>query len=45
MGKRGTANYCKALSFAVKKIDLNSMSVKELGNRTGDVIEYVRIEM
>ena len=45
MAKRGTANYRKALSFATKKFDLDSMIVKESGNTIDDVIEYVRVEM
>ena len=45
MAKRGTANYRKALSFATKKFDLDSMIVKESGSTIDDVIEYVRVEM
>ena len=45
LAKKGTANYRKALSFAVKKFDLETMHVKESGNTIDDVIEYIRIEM
>ena len=45
LAKKGTANYRKALSFASKKLDLETMSVKESGNTLDDVIEYVRVEM
>ena len=45
MAKKGTANYRKALSFAVKKFDLEKMDVIESGNSIDDVIEYVRCEM
>ena len=45
MAKKGTANYRKALSFAVKKFDLDKMEVLESGNSVEDVIEYVRCEM
>ena len=41
MAKKGTANYRKALSFAVKKFDLDKMEVLESGNSVEDVIEYV----
>ena len=45
MAKKGTANYRKALSYAVKKFDLDKMDVIESGNSIDDVIEYVRCEM
>ena len=45
MGKRGLANYRKALSFASKKFDLEYLTVLESGNSIEDVIEYVRVEM
>ena len=45
MAKKGTANYRKALSFAVKKFDLEKMEVIDSGNSIEDVIEFVRCEM
>ena len=45
LGKKGIANYRKALSFASKKFDLDSMTVKESGNSIDDVIEFVRVKM
>ena len=45
LGKKGIANYRKALSFASKKFDLDSMTVKESGSSVDDVIEFVRVKM
>ena len=45
IAKKGTANYRKALSFAVKKFDLEKMEVYESGNTIDDVLEFVRTEM
>ena len=45
LGKKGVANYKKALSFVVKKYDVENMKVLESGNSVEDVIEYVRVEM
>ena len=41
MAKKSTANNRKALSFAVKKFDLDKMEVLESGNTKDAVIEYV----
>ena len=43
--KKGTVAYKKALSFVVKKYDIENMKVLESGNSVEDVIEYVRVEM
>ena len=45
MGKRGMATYKKALSYAVKKYDIENMKVLESGLSVDDVVEYVRTEM
>ena len=41
LAERGLAHYCKALTFAAKKFDLDTMTVKESGNTIDDVIEFV----
>ena len=45
IAKKGVATYKKALSFVVKKYDIENMKVLESGNSVEDVIEYVRVEM
>ena len=45
LAKKGTGNYCKALAYASKKIDLDTLQCKESGTTVDDVIDYVRTEM
>lgn len=45
MAKRGTKFYRKALAYASRKYDLDTMQCKESGNTIDDVIEYVIVQM
>ena len=45
LAKKGTGYYRKALAFASRKYDIESMTCKESGSNEDDVIQYVRLMM
>ena len=45
MAKRGTKFYRKALAYASRKFDLETMTCKESGSTVDDVIRYVLVQM
>ena len=45
LAKKGTGNYCKALAYASRKFNLDTLQCKESGTTVDDVIDYVRTEL